>query len=461
MFEVDQLGQPVVVEDLDADWLLALLEDKEASARAAERGKLRLAAQWCVLHPATADTGVAFWSHAGLPGMRQHDETLGGEGTPLVAAFTPEPFAAALGISTFAGMQLLADAMDLQHRLPGIWRKVDQLDVAPWKARKVAQATRLLSKRAAAYVDSELTTRISTCGAVMIERVVAAAIAKFHPELLAEREKKGKAGWHVSLHQPSPGDFAGTSYLDVAGDTLDLDKFYALVCDQAAAMAAAGDTDPLEVRKAKALGVIADQQAQADLMSLLQDQTQDPGGQPSPATAGRSSRPATRTALYLHGSITDFLGLVGSSVEPVEAPLGEVEKLGPATLEKIREWLGHSNVSIRPVIDLNHCDAVDAHDPPPRVREQVILRDRHCVFPWCSRDARSCDLDHIEPYVEDGPPGQTNPENLAPLCRRHHRCKTSGRWRYRRQPDGSYLWLAPHGRAYVVTPRGTITLNEN
>ena len=24
------------------------------------------------------------------------------------------------------------------------------------------------------------------------------------------------------------------------------------------------------------------------------------------------------------------------------------------------------------------------------MREQVILRDRHCVFPWCGRDARTC-----------------------------------------------------------------------
>ena len=70
MFETDVMGQPVVVEDLDADWILSLLEDKEAAARQAERGKLRLAAQWCVLHPATADTGVATWGDAGLPGLQ-------------------------------------------------------------------------------------------------------------------------------------------------------------------------------------------------------------------------------------------------------------------------------------------------------------------------------------------------------------------------------------------------------
>jgi len=72
-------------------------------------------------------------------------------------------------------------------------------------------------------------------------------------------------------------------------------------------------------------------------------------------------------------------------------------------------------VSIRPVLDPARTDAVDEHDPPEWMRELVILRDRHCVFPWCSRDARDCDLDHMEPYDEDGPPGQTRPENLAPL----------------------------------------------
>ena len=68
------------------------------------------------------------------------------------------------------------------------------------------------------------------------------------------------------------------------------------------------------------------------------------------------------------------------------------------------------------------------------------------------------DLDHLEPYDEDGPPGQTHPDNLAPLCRRHHRCKTSGRWRYRRNSDGSCTWRSPSGRTYAVTSSGTFVL---
>ena len=150
-----------------------------------------------------------------------------------------------------------------------------------------------------------------------------------------------------------------------------------------------------------------------------------------------------QTHLYVHVSLADLA--THAAGDPV---VGEVEKLGPATLDLIRTWLDDSKARILPVLDLNRTDAVDQHDPPPWMRELVILRDRHCVFPWCGRDARSCDLDHIVAYVppdEGGPPGQTNPQNLAPLCRRHHRAKTFTGWTYQRARDGTYEWTSPHG----------------
>jgi hypothetical protein len=95
--------------------------------------------------------------------------------------------------------------------------------------------------------------------------------------------------------------------------------------------------------------------------------------------------------------------------------------------------------------------------------ELVRLRDRHCIFPRCTLDARSCDLDHQIPYQpldEGGPPGQTRPDNLACLCRRHHRAKTLGLWRYARTPEGGYLWHGPYGARYLVTSQGTTTLTR-
>jgi hypothetical protein len=89
------------------------------------------------------------------------------------------------------------------------------------------------------------------------------------------------------------------------------------------------------------------------------------------------------------------------------------------------------------------------------MREQVILRDAHCVFPGCRRDSRHCDLDHITEYLptdDGGPPGQTTPSNLAPLCRTHHRVKTFTSWHYKRLDHGSYTWTSPTGHQYDVTP---------
>jgi hypothetical protein len=90
------------------------------------------------------------------------------------------------------------------------------------------------------------------------------------------------------------------------------------------------------------------------------------------------------------------------------------------------------------------------------MRELVVQRDGHCVFPLCGTPARCCDLGHISPYLpleDGGPRGQTSPAKLAPLCRRHRRCKTFTRWTYRRRPDGTYEWADPGGTRYLVIPR--------
>ena len=296
------------------------------------------------------------------------------------------------------GMQLLADALDLVHRLPLAWAKVQALAVAPWQARKLAQATHHLSLAAATYVDHALGDRLGTCGWRTIESAIDYAEAKFHPELLAERERVGKRAWDVTVDHHHGLDWAGTSTLQAVGDTLDLTKFYDLVCDEAAALAALGDTHDLGRRKAKALGVIADRQATLDLLGLHAETNLPPAD-------GLQTKAKTR--MYLHLSLTDLLAL-GTG-----CPTGSVERLGPATTAKIREWVGHSRVTVVPVLDMARTDAVATHDPPAWMRELVILRDRHCVYPHCERDARKCDLDHITPYDEHGPPGQTNPSNFG------------------------------------------------
>ena len=104
------------------------------------------------------------------------------------------------------------------------------------------------------------------------------------------------------------------------------------------------------------------------------------------------------------------------------------------------------------MLDLAEPIACDGYQPSARLREQVTARDRTCVFPWCTRPARSCDLDHIAPWETGGP---TTTDNLAALCRSHHRLKTHGRWRYRRTGPAAYTWTSPHGHTYTRDHTGT------
>jgi hypothetical protein len=188
------------------------------------------------------------------------------------------------------------------------------------------------------------------------------------------------------------------------------------------------------------VGVLADPQRALDL--LTNDQARKP--------SSGSSAPAT---LWLHitdRTLLDLDTFPGAVVS---------DQLGVLTTELLKTWLADSTVIVKPVLHADgsdpRCRPVNQHDPPEAMADHVRLRDPVCVFPGCQRSSRACDLDHIEPYIPialGGPPGQTHQDNLAPLCRHHHRMKTHGGWSYLRTPDGSYRWSSPIGRSFTVLP---------
>jgi hypothetical protein len=138
------------------------------------------------------------------------EESLGGDGTPAVAAFTPEELAAALGMTPGAGAQLIADAQDLRHRLPLLWKRVKRLEVPAWQARRVARQTHPLPLAGARWVDTRLAAR-GCWGPKVTERLVAEATAQFDPETQEAREQKASTeSWGVGLSTPTPGEFTGS-----------------------------------------------------------------------------------------------------------------------------------------------------------------------------------------------------------------------------------------------------------
>lgn len=102
--------------DLADGALLAEASEVEALLREAEVHKLHIAYHWAIAHPALDACETPFGPT--LPAVLAAPESLGGPGTPTVAAFTPEPLAVAMGCSPASASALLADTLDLHHRLP-------------------------------------------------------------------------------------------------------------------------------------------------------------------------------------------------------------------------------------------------------------------------------------------------------------------------------------------------------
>jgi hypothetical protein len=84
--------------------------------------------------------------------------------------------------------------------------------------------------------------------------------------------------------------------------------------------------------------------------------------------------------------------------------------------------------------------------PNAEQKSFVQARDRYCRFPGCRRPAKQCDIDHINPWENNG---ITHEDNMCVLCRRHHRAKHNGFTLYR--TEFGLLWISPRGKAYPVS----------
>ena len=280
--------------------------------------------------------------------------------------------------------------------------------VAPWRARRIAEQTLVLSFEAAGFVDQMVAPFAHKTGPAQTQRTVEEAIARFMPEHAAEQRDRAADGRYFAIDHDQVS-FTGTSRvhgeLDLA-DALDLED---AVAAGAAQLAALGSEDSLDVRRAAAVGMLARGQQPLDLQPLdLQT------GALEPRTSVAKGR---EVVLYVHLSEAAL-----RSHDP-DAPV-RLENAGGhlLTAGQVADWCGREDtakVTVKPVIDLHQQHAVDQYKIPDWLAERVQLRDRTCVHPYCNRPARSCDLDHIVPWHDDGPPGQTSTDNLACLRLSH------------------------------------------
>ncbi len=388
-----------------------------------------------------------------------------GEGAYLVSEFAVTELATTLQMNETGARSYLGQALECRDRLPCIWRQVLAGAVPAWKARQIAKLTLPLNAAAAHFVDLSLHQVAGRIGIVRITRAVEAAVLRYDPEVAADRAETAaeRRGVWVGPDRGTIEDEEGRSGLtrvDALVDTPDAEAFELAVADVAAALGALGDDDPLPVRRAKAVGILADPQHALDVAAAAQA---DPAVDPTTGVARR--RPRRRGPVVGRSLVIDLhLHLTPAAGSDCVGPVVRDGDLGPVSRAALERWLTQlapgARIRVRPVLDLADDLVVDAHEVPQVIADQVDERDLVCQFPWCGRAARtsSTDRDHIEPYLppeDSGPPGQTSAKRLARLCRHHHRVKTHGGWRYRREPSGALTWVSPHGQVYRVDRRGT------
>jgi Domain of unknown function (DUF222) len=116
----------------------------------------------------------------------------------------------------------------------------------------------------------------------------------------------------------------------------------------------------------------------------------------------------------------------------------------------LADFLRGLNVTFTPIAKgtCDHADREDRYTPSRKLQHLVRARTTRCTAPGCGAQAVHCDLDHTIAY----PAGITCQCDLAPACRRHHRCKQAPGWRLTQPEPGIMRWTTPAGRSYTTRP---------
>jgi Domain of unknown function (DUF222) len=234
---------------LDAARTLSLVGQAHRQVLEQECGLVELAAHWADLHHPDSQAPAV----KPLPGAEQGRQ-LGGEGTPEVLEFAAAELGAALETSFGSARALMADALDLRHRLPQLWRLIVAGGVASWRARKVAQATRHLSRDSAMHVDAAVAPSIVGLSWGRLETLLAAKIIEADPKAAEEQAKIQEAERFVRAGRTSQ---SGLKLLIAKANAGDVTWFMATVNRIAEILRLHGDMESADVRRSKAIGILA------------------------------------------------------------------------------------------------------------------------------------------------------------------------------------------------------------
>ncbi len=269
---------------MELDWIAETDGQAAADALVANRARLVeaevaefvLAARWADLHDEETlrDGGGSGRALAGT----ERACRLGGDGTPLVAEFAAAELGCLLGRGAVAARTLIADALDVRHRHPLLWEAVRAGELFVWQARKVAARTRSLSLTwaQALWVDAQVAPYARSLPWSPWWDLVEAKIVEVDPAAAQARADAAAMERFVATGQCNEYGLKTVIAKASAGDAV----FFVGMCDRIAqCLAQDGDPDPVDVRRSKALGILADPVRALELLLAHVDDPENTGAE--------------------------------------------------------------------------------------------------------------------------------------------------------------------------------------
>ena len=336
------------------------------------------------------------------------------------AEWTREDVACALRMSGVSAQRRLAVAEELTRRLPGTLRLLESGVISYLHAMTLAEATQALDDDTVTEVERRVLRRAGKQTVGEFRRSVRRAVAALAAARVEDQRAQAMAERRVCVTPRDDGMAEVWALLPAEGAAVVL-----AAVDALARVSSADDPRNADQRRADAL---------VDLgVAALHDPL---------LPKAQGMRPAIQVTV----AASTLLGLD-------EQP-GELAGHGPIPAQVARCIAADPTGTWRRLLtDPDTGRLLDygrtTYRPPQDLAEFVIARDRTCTFPGCTRRAHLCDLDHETPFDMGG---TTNPQNLASLCRRHHRAKHQG-WLVRRDvATGTSKWTTPTGHVYASRP---------
>jgi hypothetical protein len=394
---------------------------------------------------------------------------LGGEGTPMVAEFAAAAVGLRLHVSDYTASMRMAEALDLQFRLPLTWQAVKGLRARAGYARLLSRKTRDLPPEHALFVDAKVHEYVDgRVGWSKFEQLIDLAIRRYDPEAARAREEAERKKQFVKKCQPHDGMAGFFMYADAAVTT----AVYVRVRFLADALKDLGDDRPLDDRMVTAMLLLS---MPTEAVKVLERaywarvRAAAGGLAGSPAPDQPDEPPVDEAKLLPVVLMFVHMYLRPTSGEPGDVV--RVEDHGPVTRDWVRDVLGErARFRVQPVIDLEGQAPVESYEIPDRHRQAVHLMTPADIYPFASGTSRKVQIDHTEEWCEVcskaaaagvesacGCGGYSGIGNYGPLSTHHHRIKTFRKDELDvKQPyPGVYLWRDADGEIYLRDCRGT------